>query len=181
MKKHVVIYIHGVSPHGTASERPRREGDGSPESEIDPGFAHTHQYDAFQQGISHLLCPSVRPEWDEAAVCHVEWGWDHTEWDSHAFGAVHRLNWAQQHLAARVAEAMARPRFSLIPRGVRRLSLVGLSDAFYCISSDGSRNVRRLVEWQLMESDLPPLAVPHLKLVPTQPWVPEEAPGARAY
>jgi len=151
VKRHVLVFIHGVSLHGPELKRPLREGRDTDHPGIDPGFAHTSQYDAFQQGVSGLLSGSVRTAWDEAAVCRVEWG-DHTDSDAHSFGAVHRLSSAQQQLASRVAEVMGRVRFALIPRGVRRLSLVGLSDAFYCISADGSKNVRRLVEWQLMES-----------------------------
>ncbi len=66
-------------------------------------------------------------------------------------------------------------------RGVGCL-LVAYTESFHYFTDYRVRKLKvdGLLDY-LYSPDLPPSAVPHLKLVPTQPWVPEEAPEARAY
>ncbi len=98
MNKQAIVFIHGVSPHGTELERPRSDTRDPGQVELDSGFAHTRQYGSFHQGVLRFLSTTSRSEWDQAAICGVEWGWDHTEWDSHTFGAVHRLRRFKEHV-----------------------------------------------------------------------------------
>lgn len=149
MNHEVVIYIHGISPdEGLATIAKVREGQDlsdihDPRRKSD--MSHEKDFKALRLGISRFIRGEDRQKaWDQANHCYTEWGWEYQESDAQNLGASHRLADAQKELGQRVIQAIGDSyRVTLIPlMWFRRLALYGLSDVFYCVSSDGQHSIR---------------------------------------
>lgn len=151
----VVVYIHGISPNENLATF-KVSNDGNLEfnhkkqqvSEI----SHKSEYEALRAGVEKYLKEDKYHLWDKAKHCLSEWGWEYKESDAQNIGASHRLKDAQHQLGQRVIQSIKDSYWiSLLPIGIRKLSLYGLSDAFYYISSDGRESVSARIYQQVYE------------------------------